>query len=308
MICKRVLFTAAVMAVVVACSPKTLIVRQMTALVDGGITVFERDSDLDLLEKAIPANIKLMEAMLANSPSDDRLATLIARLYGSYGLGFVETRLESARLTPLDEEANPSEIAQLKEQLNHTYEKGMRYALDVLEQRKPGARPAIAKVATIEPYLSRLGKGDAAPLFWYGFNLGAWVNNNLDSIRAVSRAHVARKVMQRVLELDPDYHNGGAHLFMMTYFGSRPPMMGGNQAKARGHYAEIKRIAGVDYLLADLFYARFCLHQQQNREEFIAIMQKIIDHPQVEDNKALYNAIAVKRAGIYLAAVDVFFE
>ena len=49
-----------------------MIVRQMTDLVDTGFTAFERDDDLDLMEKAMPANIKLLEAMLANSPHDRR--------------------------------------------------------------------------------------------------------------------------------------------------------------------------------------------------------------------------------------------
>ena len=92
----RIILTAVITAIVVSCSPRTLIVRQMTDMVDTGITAFERDSDLDLVEKAMPANIKLLEAMLVNSPDERRLATLIARMYGSYGFGFVETRLEAA--------------------------------------------------------------------------------------------------------------------------------------------------------------------------------------------------------------------
>jgi len=305
---KRCLLTAALTTLVIACSPKAMIVHQMTAMMDSGIIVFERDSDLDLVEKAIPANIKLMEAMLANSPADDRLAVLIARLYGSYGFGFVETRLETTLYSPSSKDIDQLDRAALKRQLNRMYEKGMDYALTALEQRGPGARTAFTKVTTITPYLARLEKADVAPLFWYGFNLGAWVNSNLDSIRAVSRAHVARKIMERVLELDPTFNAGGAHLFLLAYFGSRSPMMGGDQTKARGHYRQLKQIAGDDYLLADLFYARFCLPQQQDRDGFIATMQKIVDHPPPEGNLALYNAIAARRAVNSLAAVDLFFE
>jgi len=308
MLLKRFLLAAVVTLIVVACSPKTMIVNQMTEMVDDGITAYERDSDLDLVEKSIPANIKLLETMLVNSPSNDRLATLIARLCGSYGFGFVETRLEKALYQATAKNPDGSEIQSLKGQVNRIFEKGMRYALDALEQREPGARAAFSKVTSIEPYLARLDNADVAPLFWYGFNLGAWVNRNLDSIRAVSRAHVARKVMERILDLDPAHHNGGAHLYLLAYFGSRPPMMGGNQAKAREHYIEVKRIAGDDYLLAELFYARFCLQQQQERDAFEATLQRIVDHSPADNNIALYNAIAARRAGIYLEAVDSFFE
>jgi hypothetical protein len=308
MMLKRCLLSAVITAIVIACSPKTMIVRQVTDMVDKGITAFERDSDLDLIEKAIPANIKLLEAMLANSPSDDRLAVLISRLYGSYGFGFVETQLEALLYGTASPDGDEAGRDALKKQVNHTYEKGMAHALNALEQRVPGAQAAFARVTTITPYLVRLGKADVAPLFWYGFNLGAWVNRNLDSIRAVSRAHVARKVMERVLELDPAYNHGGAHLFLLAYFGSRPPMMGGDANKARDHYGQLKQIAGDDYLLADLFYGRFYLQQQQDRDGFLATMRRIADHRPADDDRALYNAIAARRAGIYLAAVDRFFE
>lgn len=305
---KRIILTAVITFLVIACSPKTLIVRQMAEMVDNGVTAFESDSDLDLTEKAIPANIKLLEAMLVNSPDERRLNTLIARMYGSYGFGFLETRLERAIYTDLQQGANEPDIDALNNRLNHTYQKGMAYALDALELGTPGARTALARFAAIDPYLERLDKDDVAPLFWYGFNLGAWVNCNLDSIRAVSRAHVARKVMERVIELDPGYNTGGAHLFLLAYFGSRPPMMGGSQEKAANHYRQLQKIAGEDYLLADLFYGRFCLHQQQDREGFVTIMQRIAAYPVKDGDLALYNAIAARRAGIYLVAVDTFFE
>jgi hypothetical protein len=111
-----------------------------------------------------------------------------------------------------------------------------------------------------------------------------------------------------VIELDPAYNHGGAHLFLLAYFGSRAPMMGGNQEKALVHYQQVKTIAGDNYLLADLFYGRFCLHQQQDRQGFVDTMQRIANHPANESEVSLYNAIAGRRAAAYLAAVDLLFE
>jgi tetratricopeptide (TPR) repeat protein len=291
-----------------ACSPKAMIVGQITDLVDNGITAYERDADLDFMEKAIPANIKLLEAMLANSPDDRQLMTVLSRLYGSYAFGFVETRFEEALYGVHLSDTEARERDALEGQVNRYYEKGVGYALMALEKSVPGATEAFQKVTTITPYLDRLGREEVAPLFWYGFNLGAWVNHNLDSVTAISHAHVARAVMERVLELDPAYNHGGAHLFLLAYFGSRSPMMGGNQEKALVHYQQVKTIAGDNYLLADLFYGRFCLHQQQDREGFVDTMQRIANHPAGESEVSLYNAIAGRRATVYLAAVDILFE
>ena len=65
---------------------------------------------------------------------------------------------------------------------------------------------------------------------------------------------------------------------------------------------------GDVYLLPNLFYARFCLHQQQDRKGFVDAMRRIADHPDSDSDVALYNAIAGRRAAVYLAAVDMLFE
>ena len=107
---KRAILTVFITAIVIACSPRVLIVRQMADMADVGITAFERDSDLDLVERAIPAHIKLLEGLLVNSPDDRRLITLLSRLYGSYGFGFVETRLETALFVPANHGAASPDI------------------------------------------------------------------------------------------------------------------------------------------------------------------------------------------------------
>ncbi len=305
---ERWILLVSISLAVMACSPKPLIVSQIADLVDNGMTAYERDDDWELMEKAFPANIKLLETVLANSPDDRQLLTMLSRMYASYSFGFVETRLEEANYLVDSSDSRVKEVALLKDRVNRYYEKGVRYALMALEGSSPGATEAFQKVSSITPYLDKLGKENVAPLFWYGFNLGAWVNRNLDSVRAVSQAHLAQKVMERVLELDPAYNHGGAHLFLLAYFGSRSPMMGGSQEKALVHFQQVKTIAGDNYLLPDLFYGRFCLHQQQDRKGFIDMMQRIVDHPDSENEVSLYNAIAGRRAAAYLAAVDTLFE
>lgn len=291
-----------------ACSTRPLVVGQVVDLVDDGIVAFETDDDLDLVEKSLPANIKLLETLLVSDPGNARLQTLLARLYGSYAFGFVETRLEQKLLSDRPADGGMASRTALKDQVNRCYAKGFGYALAALESSVPGAGDAFASVGTVKPYLNRLGREQVPALFWYGFNLGGWVNRNLDSIRAVSRAHVVRSVMERVVQIDPTYNRGGAHLFLIAYFGSRPPMMGGSQVQATDHYRQLKKIVGDDDQLPDLIYGRYCLPQQQDRAAFLDLMRRIADHPASESDVALYNAIAARRAAIYLSAVDRLFE
>ena len=71
--------------------------------------------------------------------------------------------------------------------------------------------------------------------------------------------------MIRVLEIDPSYYHGGAHLFLMIYYASRPPMMGGRPEAAMSHYRSLKALQGEDFPMADLFYARHYLLRAQDR-------------------------------------------
>ena len=70
----------------------------MTAVMETGVDAIEQDDDLDMLQQALPANIKLMEALLASDPLNERLLALLARLYGSYAFLFVDGRIEAFQL------------------------------------------------------------------------------------------------------------------------------------------------------------------------------------------------------------------
>ncbi|MGA1873917.1 MAG: TRAP transporter TatT component family protein, partial [Thermoplasmatota archaeon] len=44
-----------------------------------------------------------------------------------------------------------------------------------------------------------------------------------DTVKAMAQAHLAERAMRRVIELQPDYYHAGAHLFLLSYYASRPP-------------------------------------------------------------------------------------
>jgi hypothetical protein len=177
-----------------------------------------------------------------------------------------------------------------------------------MEVRYPGCRRQLEKVFTIDPFLAKLEKADVPALFWYGFNLGAYINQNRDSIRIVSRGYVVEKAMKRIIELDPTYFYGGAHLVLLAYYASSSPMMGGNLNLALEHYQKLKSIAGAGFLLADLYYARYYLYQIQERSQYAQVLNNIIQHSESKNLYGIYNKIAELRARIYLNEVDQLFE
>ncbi len=291
-----------------ACTPRRLIVNEMVDVLETGISTYEEDDDLAMLEVALPSNIKLLEVFLANDPGNFRILLLLSRLYASYTFAFIESRLAKVSLTAKPVETDTAEISFLKNTVDRYYRKGAEYAMKAIEVRYPDGRKKLGNVSTVDPFLKNLDKIDAAALFWYGFNLAAYVNHNRDSVRALSEAFLVEKTMQRLIELDASYFHGGAHLILMGYYASRSPEMGGNPSLALEHYQKLKSLVGDGFLLAELYYARYYLHQMQKRSEYVQVLTDIIQYSGSDKTYRLYNKIAADRAEIYLSAVDHFFE
>ena len=56
-----------------ACSTRKMTVRAVSDVMADGVAAFEEDDDLDLVERALPANIKLLEALLESDPQNRQL-------------------------------------------------------------------------------------------------------------------------------------------------------------------------------------------------------------------------------------------
>jgi len=293
--------------IVSGCSAKHMAVDQIATMVDTGMAAFEADDDMEMLKTAFPGNIKLLEAMLVNQPDNYKMHVLLARLYGSYAFAFPETEMEVAVLADDEEETGP-DPAVLRATADRYYQRGAAYALRALELEYPGISEKLKDKDLGPESIRNIQATDIPALFWYGFNLGAHINLNKNSVRALTQAHLAVKAMQRVIDLEPAYYHGGAHLFFMVWYGSRSPMMGGSQEKAKEHYQAAQAIAGNELLLADLYYARFYLYQAGEREAFLEVLEQVVASKDKMPELRMLNAVAAARAAAYLGVVDEFFD
>src|SRR5512143_4009063 len=69
---------------------RTIAVSTVGGIVDEGFTAFTEETDLAFAEQALPANMKLLEVMLKNDPTNERLLRLASEAYCSYALAFLE--------------------------------------------------------------------------------------------------------------------------------------------------------------------------------------------------------------------------
>jgi hypothetical protein len=295
---------ALLMVLTISCSPRRLMVHELTAAMSVGVDVMERDGDLHLSRQALPAHITMLEGMLASDPHHAPLKILLARLYASYAFAVLETDLEAARLTAAD----PGEIARLGALVRRYYHKGGQLAWQVLAHRYPTCSDNTASAAATDACMADMTSDDVPALFWYGFNLAGFIDHNRDSVRAMAAMHRVTSAMHRVVELEPGFYHSGAHLVLMVYYGSRSALMGGDPEAAVTHYRRVKALQGDSFLLPDVFYARHILYHRQDRRKFFDVLTAVSEHANGNGGAQLLNRVAVERANVYLHAQDRFFQ
>lgn len=293
--------------VLAACATRQMTVRAVTDVIAEGISAYENDDDLDLLEKAFPAHLKLLEALLASDPSNRQLLVLLSRAYASYAFIFFDGRIDAARLKPASTTSDRARATDLIAMASGYYRKGIDYALRAMEIRYSDSRQQLSTIATAGPFIQTMEEEDLPALFWYGFNLSADINLNRESISAMAGAYRVEKAMQGSLELDEAYFHGMAHLVLFGYYAARSPHVGGNPALALDHYRRLKQLHGDAFLLTDLYFARYYLYHRQDREGFTAVLKQILNNPAKEEQFRLFNRVAMDRARIYLEATDSLF-
>lgn len=284
-------------------------INDVVDMADTALTKFENEYDnIAMLEKAAPGNLVNLEALLANDPENYRMLVLLSKAYFSYTYALLEGKLEAAVLGVDGFAKKKDEVERLKNEVCRNYKKGISYGLKALEVQHPGCGAKLKHVSFADDFINSLEQGDVPALFWYGVNLTAYINVNKDSVQAVSRLHIAKAAMKKVASLDPDYYYGGAYLNLMTICSSVPPMLGGNPELALTYYKKHKEIAGKNFLHTDLQYARYYLYQNQKRDQYEAVLKKIIASPWNGKEYRMLNIVAKERARIYLKATDMLFE
>jgi hypothetical protein len=290
-----------------SCSPRLIIVDAISDVSEIGAVAFEQDDDLDMLEKSIPGNIKLLEAILESNKDNYKILILLSRLYAAYSFGYFEGKNECYSIGEKTS-SDSSGHKQIQERLNRYYSRGADYALRAIESRHPAAEQKLKIPELADLLLKSASKDDVPALFWYGYNLASIINNNRDSVKIISKGYLIEKIMNRITELDPGYFFGGAHLVLISYYSSLPPYSDKKLDLALSHYRRLKELSEESFLLADLYFSRYYLTRRQDKEKFITIMNYIANHSLESKKYAFYNKIASQRAKLYLERIDCFFE
>lgn len=270
------------------CSMNQLVVRSSMGLMEESIRAMHRETDLELARAAMPANLKMLEGMIEADPGNTELRVYAAEGYYGYTFAFVER-------------SAPERAAAL-------YARCRDYAAAALA--RGGFTPDIfdTPLRDLEPALQQAGRAQVPALFWTASCWAKRIDMRRDDPRSIARLGRAVALMERVMELDPDFYHGGPHLFFGVYYGSRPPMLGGDPERAREHFTAARN-ASDGLLLADVLQAEFLDRQLMDREAFHARLTDVLDTESANDPEqlAFANQVARTRARWLLENEDEWF-
>ena len=284
-----------------ACNPKMLAVNAVAdALADGDNSVYARDDDPQLISKALPFALKLMESVLEATPEHEELLTATCASYTKYSHAFI--------LWPA-EDLDKSEYRQIKSErvrAKKIFLRARSYGFRALEIRHPEFANLIYKSpGTI---LTGCEESDVPALYW---TAAAWVSalsTDIGDMVMVADLPLIEAMMERALELDHTYSDGIIHEFFITYDAGRPEAAGGGLKRAEEHFNQAMLLNKGKSVSPLLSYAQAICIPQQDRKGFEAALNQIMQFdPDLYPQHRLSNVLAQQRAKRLLNRVDHYF-
>jgi hypothetical protein len=284
----RTLLIAVLLPWLGACSMGQMVARSSGSILDGSIEAMNRETDLQLAETAIPANIKLIEGLIVEDPHNAVLLVSAAQAFYGYAFGFVELR-------------DPERAAAL-------YTRGMQYGMRALRAMGLHLDLAHANPAQLDAALARLNRKAVPALFWTASNWAKQIDLNRTDPARIAQLGNSERLMHRVRELDADYYYGGVYLFYGVYYGGRPPMLGGDYAGSEQNFALARAVTQGKLLIVDVLQAEYLERQRLDADQFQRLLSAVTQAPpDTFPEMALANQIARQRARVLLERQNDWF-
>lgn len=296
-----VLCTLLVAAAGSGCSVRKLAVKSLASTLGDASTVFARDDDPELIADALPFALKTTEALIAEVPGHRGLLLSACQGFTLYGYAFVEVEAERAALAELDYRRSEA----LRQRALGLYRRARDYCLEALESLDPGVSERLRR--TPENALGPVFDRQVELLYWTGAAWGAAIAVALDQPEMVADLPAVRVLLERALELDPDFGQGAVHDAMII-LEAVPETMGGSLERAREHFDRVVALTGGQRAGTFVTWAQKVAVQQQDRQLYRRMLERAlaVDLEALPDER-LANRINQRRAQLLLDNESAYF-
>lgn len=239
------------------------------------------------VEAGLPAYLLLLDGLNHDGPANPTRLCLAADLYGAYAGSFVNDPDRAKRLA--------------------------RRAFDYASQAACATDQRWCEIAKrkfeeVEAAVAQAPADRADALYCLGGAWAGFIQAHADDWNAIAAIPKARRVIERAVELAPDYRNGQGQLYLGVMNSLLPPAYGGKPELAQRYFEEaLTRSGGKNQMVRVLYarhYARLVFDQ--------ALHDRLIDEALAADPKVpgmtLMNTLAQRQALALKATSKDYFE
>ena len=301
---KRFLLIFSIMALfsLTSCSINKMAAKAISSsLGEGGMLVFSKDDDPQLVKDSLPLVLKLHEVMIESDPDNYKLKASAGKLFIIYSNLFVQT---PAGMLDYKEWKKQAEMYERAKKL---YARGSAFLKESLET-KYKIKIDLSNEKSVE---YKYKKEDVDTLYWFGAGLMSAITIDLTNVALAHIRESAMRIMFIAYDLDPDYGKGALHEYFLMYYASMPEGMGGSLEKALYHYKKTLELSEGKKISPYLSYATTVCTKKQTKEgidEFKKLVENAIsfDINKYPENR-LENTINKEKAIWLLNNIDNYF-
>jgi hypothetical protein len=244
------------------------------------------NNDLETVATGGPAYLLMVDGLLVSDPDNPSLLMAAANLYSQYTSSFV---------------TDPERAKNLSQ-------KALDYAWRALCLRKKAACGLQSvDFQTFSTVIGGMDKKDVPTLYTLGAVWTTWIQCRSADWDAIADLPRVRTIMERVVALQEDYEDGGAHMYLGVFATLVPPASGGKPEVGRAHFERALELSGDKNLMVYVLYAKYYARLVFDRVLHDRLLTEALKKDPNVPGYVLMNTAAQKEARMLLKSAEDYF-
>lgn len=246
--------------------------------------------DYEVAQSAAQAGIATIEGLRYLAPENEDALFMLTRAWAGLSFGFTEDAMERAE----DADGTGPDWDYHKRRAEAGYDRAIWYGMKLVEKKAPGFKDATKNVSTMTEYWKQFeDKEDAELLFWLGNAWLARAGVSKEKPELVSEVFIGVTMVERSVELDPDFMMGTGFVLLGAYH-ARTPMAELDEAKQLFDKAISMSEGKLLLPKVQLAIRYYC--NKGDKENYEKLLNEVIAAGDGEPYQRLPNTIAKRKA------------
>jgi predicted anti-sigma-YlaC factor YlaD len=283
------------------CSVKKFAISKLAnSLASQSTSSFATDDDPELIGDALPFALKLMEGLLDQVPQHRGLLFATSSGFTQYSYVWVQQPADEV------EQKDVAQAKQMRLRARNLYLRARDYGIRGLEVKHQGFGAQLRRDPKSAVLVAR--KKDVPLLYWTAVSWGAAISVSKDDADLVADQPIVEALVDRSLQLDPDFDQGAIHGFLITYESARQGAKGDFAVRSREHFDRQVALTAGNLASPFVALAETVSVSKQDRSEFESLLKRALAiDPNPKPAWRLNNIVMQRRARWLLSREDDLF-